>query len=170
MQAGKRLLHSISRVAHEMEPDIPLYNVRTMEQQISGSIAQHRLAMALLSAFAGIALLLAALGTYGVMSFNVSQRTQELGLRMALGAQQGDILKLVLRQGMSLAAAGIASGIVAAFALSRIMASQLYRISATDPMTYGVVVAMLIVVALLSCLVPARRAMKVNPMVSLRYE
>ncbi len=158
------------RMAHELEPDIPLYNVRTMEQQISGSISQLRLAMALLAIFAGLALLLAALGAYGVLSFTVSQRTQELGLRMALGAQPWDVLRLVLKQGMSLAVAGIASGLVAAAALGRVMASQIYGVSSTDPAIYGAVTATLLLAALLACLVPARRAMQVDPLISIRHE
>jgi putative ABC transport system permease protein len=158
------------RIVRAVDPDIPLYNIRTMERQVSDSVAQRRLAMALLGGFAVLALILASAGVYAVMAFAVAQRTREIGVRMALGAVPSDILRLVLRRGMMLAAAGIASGVSVAFVLSRLMASQLYRVSTRDPSVYAAVVCALLLVALSACIVPARRAANVDPLVSLRYE
>jgi putative ABC transport system permease protein len=153
-----------------LDKDQPLYNVRTMEQVMSESIARQRFSMLLIAVFAGVGLVLASVGIYGVMSYAVAQRTHEIGVRMALGASAGDVLKMVVRQGMVMALIGTGLGLIAAFLLSRVIASLLFDVSATDPLTYLLISALLIGVALLACLIPARRATRVDPMVALRYE
>ena len=150
--------------------DIPLANLRTMEDVIAQSVLRRKFAMMLLSVFAGLAMLLAAIGLYGVMSYTVSQRTHEVGIRMALGAQKVDVLKLIVGQGMTLVGAGIVLGIVASIALTRLISSLLFGISARDPLVFGLFAALLAGVALLANYVPALRATKVDPMIALRYE
>jgi putative ABC transport system permease protein len=149
---------------------IPVTKVQTMTDVMSASIAGQQFNMALMGIFAGVALALAAVGIYGVASYSVTQRTREIGIRMALGAQGSDVLRLILRQGGTLAAIGVASGLAAAFAVTRLMSSLLYGVTATDPVTFAVVSLLLAGVALVACFVPARRATKVDPMVALRYE
>ena len=143
---------------------------QTMNEVIAGTLADRRFSMVLLQAFAGIALLLASLGLYGVISYLVGQRTHELGIRMALGAQRRDVLRLVLNHGMKMALGGVAIGLVAALGLTRLMSKMLYGVSATDPLTFIAIALLLTGVALLACLLPARRATKVDPLVALRYE
>jgi len=150
--------------------DQPIYGVRTMEQIIAGSLAQRRFTMLLLIIFASTALVLAAVGIYGVMSYAVSRRTHELGVRMALGASRGEILTLVVREGMALAAIGTLGGLTVAFGLTRLMASLLYGVRPADPATFAAVSLLLVGIALLACYLPAWRATKVDPMVALRYE
>jgi putative ABC transport system permease protein len=153
-----------------IDKDQPLYNVRTMEQVLWESVARQRFNMLLITIFAGIGLILAAVGIYGVISYSVTQRTHEIGIRMALGAQSIDVLKMVLGQGLLLAVVGIGVGIGAALLLTRVMASLLFGVSATDPLTFLVISLLLTTVALLACYIPARRAMRVDPMIALRHE
>jgi putative ABC transport system permease protein len=155
---------------HSIDKDLPVFNVRTMDQLLDESIAQQQLAMALLGSFALLALMLAAMGIYGVMSYAVTQRTHEIGVRMAMGAQPSDVLRLVVGQGLTLALIGVAVGISAALAMTRLMASMLFGVSSTDPLTFISISLLLIAVAALACYVPARRAARVDPMVALRYE
>jgi ABC-type antimicrobial peptide transport system permease subunit len=141
-----------------------------MDSLLSETVAQPRLQTGLLGLFAGVALLLAAVGLYGVLAYSVTQRQREIGVRMALGAQNGNVLGLVIWQGMRLALAGTVIGVVAALALTRVIRSLLYGITPTDPLTFGAVSLLLTIVALLACWLPARRALKVHPMEALRYE
>ncbi|MGA2095323.1 MAG: ABC transporter permease [Candidatus Acidiferrum sp.] len=150
--------------------DYVMSKSQTMDEIISDSLASQRFSMAVLGIFAVIALALASVGIYGVISYLVQQRTQEIGVRVALGAKRGDVLRLVLGEGMKMAVAGVAIGLVAAFGLTRLMASLLYGVSATDPLTFTIVAFLLTTVALAACYIPARRAMRVDPMVALRYE
>jgi putative ABC transport system permease protein len=154
----------------EVDKDMPVYRVTTMERMVADSMAQRRFSMFLFGIFAAIALTLAVVGLYGVMSYAVAQRTHEIGLRMALGAQRGDILKMIVGQGMLIIAVGLAVGLLGALALTRVMSSLLYEVSATDPLTYAGIALLLASVALLASYLPARRATKVDPMVALRYE
>jgi putative ABC transport system permease protein len=153
-----------------IDPNQPISNVSTLEKVVDDSIAQRRLNMLLMGLFGGLALLLSAVGIYGLLSHAVTQRTQEMGIRMALGAQVGDVLKLVLRQGMMLALAGEAIGLVAAFLLTRLIRGLLFGVTPNDATTFVAVAGVLAVVALLACYLPARRATKVDPLVALRYE
>lgn len=164
-------LISIARAkVRELDRDVPISNVNTMEQLVAQSVAQRRFGMFLLGTFALLALLLAAIGIYGVVSYSVTQRTQEIGVRMALGASAADVLKMVLRNGMSLALIGVGLGLVGAFGLTRLMSRLLFEVTPTDVTTFALVSVGLISVALLACYLPARRAMKVDPLEALRYE
>jgi putative ABC transport system permease protein len=154
----------------EVDKEQPITSPRTMEMAISDSVTQQRLNVILLGIFGVLALVLAALGIYGVMAYSVTQRTHELGIRLALGAQRQDVLSLIITQGMKLALSGVALGLLAAFALTRLMERLLFGVDATDPLTFAVIAVGLLLVALLACWIPARRATRVDPMLALRCE
>jgi putative ABC transport system permease protein len=161
---------AIRGVVRSLDPNQPVYEIMTMEERVAGALAPRRLNLLLLGAFAGLALLLAAVGIYGVMSYVVSQRTHEIGVRMALGAQRSDILQLIINQGMLLVGSGVAAGLIAALALTRSLRSLLYGIGPLDPIAFLTAPALLLVIALLACWFPARRATKADPMQALRCE
>jgi predicted permease len=172
-----RTVNDPSQVANAMrtevaaiDPDQPVSSLMTMDQRISDSIAPRRFNMFILGLFAALALILAAIGIYGIMAFTVIQRTHEIGLRMALGASTGDVVKLILRSGLKLALIGIALGLLASFAAARVLSSLLFEVSATDPAIFVIDALLLAVAALLASYIPARRAMKVDPLIALRYE
>ena len=164
------LAASIASEVRSMDPNIPIFDVKTMDQRLSESLARRRFAMLALGVFAGFALLLAVIGIYGVISYSVAQRTNELGIRLALGASQVDVLRLVLSAGFKLALIGIAVGVVLSFAVTRFLSSLLFGVRTTDLFTFSALSILLIVVSLLACYLPARRATKVDPLVALRYE
>ena len=164
------LANSLTKEARAIEPNVPAFDVKTMEQRLSDSLARRRFAMTALGLFALVAMALAAVGIYGVMSYAVAQRTREIGVRVALGAQGRDVLGLVIRQGMLLALVGIGLGLVGAAGVTRVMGSLLFGVGATDPLTFAAIALLLAASALLACYLPARRATKVDPMVALRYE
>ena len=164
------IMGQVRETVKEIDPRQVVYNVQTMDDVVATSYAARQLTMMLLGVFAGLALLLACVGIYGVISYFVGQRTQEIGIRMALGAQRSDILQLVLGEGTKMALLGAAVGIAASLGLTRLMAKQLYGVSAHDPFTYVSVALLLILVAIAACYIPARRAMRVDPMASLRCE
>jgi putative ABC transport system permease protein len=154
----------------KIDPELPMASVATMDQLLADSLSRSRFTMLLLGIFAAVALLLAAVGIYGLIAYSVTQRTQELGIRIALGAQRRDVLRLVLTQGTRLTLLGVAIGVFAALVLSRLLATLLFGVSATDPLTFAGVAGLLAFVALLACFIPARRATRVDPIVALRYE
>ncbi|MFL6255659.1 MAG: ABC transporter permease [Pyrinomonadaceae bacterium] len=164
------IVPAVREALREVDPYQPVSLVRTLDEVLGRDTAQRRVGVILLAAFAGLALLLAALGIYGVLAFFVVQHTPEIGVRMALGASPADMLRMVVGRGMKLALAGVGLGLLAAFALTRLIESQLFGISASDPLTFAGLALLLAAVALLACLVPALRATKVDPLVALRYE
>ncbi|HKQ89228.1 MAG TPA: ABC transporter permease [Blastocatellia bacterium] len=165
------LMASAVRAAvRDIDPALPIFGMQAMTDLVADSLVRPRFLSILLGSFSAIALVLAAVGIYGVMAYSVSQRTQEIGVRMALGARSSDVMKMVLTQGTKLAAVGVGIGLAGAFALTRLMSTLLFEVSVTDPATFAAVVALLAVIALMACYVPARRATKVDPMVALRIE
>ncbi|MGA9774078.1 MAG: ABC transporter permease [Blastocatellia bacterium] len=164
------VMSSIRSAVSSVDSNISAVNLQPMSNLVSGSVAQPRFQMILLSTFAALALILSTVGLYGVMSYLVTQRTREIGVRMALGASSTDVLRLVVGQGMALALVGVGVGLLSAFAVTRLMSSLLYGVTATDPVTFAAISLLLLGVALLACAVPARRATKVDPMIALRYE
>jgi putative ABC transport system permease protein len=167
---AQALAYVVRRETQAVDPEVPASNIRTMDQYLTKAVAAQRFNLWLLAIFAGAALLLAATGLYGVMSYAVTQRAREIALRMALGAQPGNVLRLIVGQGMKLAMLGVAVGLAAALALTRLMARLLFNVSATDPATFAFIVLLLTAVALLACYLPARRATRVNPIVALQNE
>jgi putative ABC transport system permease protein len=157
----------LRREVQTLDKDQPIYNVRTMDDVVIHSLGTRRVSMQLFAVFACAALLLAALGIYGVMAYSVTQRTQEIGIRMALGAQKSDVLRLVISQGMTLTIIGVIVGLAGAFGLTRVLGSLLFGVTATDPATFVAIPLLLIFVSLIACYLPARRAARLNPTVAL---
>src|SRR5262249_15599569 len=154
----------------EIDPALPVYEMITMDERLSNSVAARRFNLLLLGGFAALALLLAGVGVYGVISYVASQRTREIGIRMALGAQRADIARLFIKQGMAVVMLGTALGLLGALALTRLMSSLLFNVGANDPLTFSCVALLLSLVALAACYLPARRAARIDPLASLRRE
>jgi putative ABC transport system permease protein len=164
------LRSAIQQEFKQLDAMLPLANFRTMPELVAKSVARPRFSTLLLGLFAAAALLLTVVGLYGVVAYGVNQRTREIGIRMALGAQRQNVLALVIRQGMQPAIAGVGIGMVGAFALMRLLAGQLYEIKPTDPITFGIVAFGLLVISMVACYIPARRATKIDPMAALHIE
>jgi predicted permease len=169
-QTPQALSATIHRTVEALDPTLPVVKLQTMDDVFADAIGRPRLLAQLLGIFAALALLLAALGAYGVLSYMVAERRREIGIRMALGADRGSVLAMVLRQGLGLTAAGVIIGLVIAFAVNRVLTSLLFGVQPNDPLTVGGVVALIAAVALVACIVPAHSATRVNPMVVLREE
>jgi putative ABC transport system permease protein len=164
------LATSVRNSVWAVDKDQTVANMDSMEHIVAGAVARQRFSMLLLAIFAGVALVLAAVGIYGVMSYSVAQQTREIGIRMALGAQRSDVLKMTIKQGLKLVGLGLVIGLAAAFVLTRVMATLLFGISATDPLTFITISFVLLVVAMVASYIPSVRAMRVDPMVALRYQ
>jgi ABC-type antimicrobial peptide transport system permease subunit len=164
------LLGTLRNEVLAVNKNVPVFAVQTMTEQIAGQLAVDRMIAVLLSIFGGVALLLAAIGIYGVMAYAVAQRTREIGIRLALGAERSDILTMIVRRGLTLALVGAGIGLALAFSLTRVVKTLLFGISATDPLTFSAISILLVAVALLASYFPARRATKVDPMSALRNE
>jgi putative ABC transport system permease protein len=164
------MLAAVASEVAALDSDLPIYDVSTVEARVAGSLGRRRFSMLMLGGFAVIAMLLAVIGIYGVISYSVEQRTHEIGVRLALGASSGQVLWLVLRQGMLLGILGITLGLAGALALTRLMSGLLYGVNAADPLTFGAVSLVLAGIALLAQLLPARRAARVDPMIALRHQ
>jgi putative ABC transport system permease protein len=161
---------AIQRTVHALDPSLPEYEATTMDAWLDSTVSARRFNVMLLLAFGALALTLAAIGTYGVIAYSVNQRTQEIGIRMALGASQRDVLRMVVGGGLRLAAAGVAIGVALSLAAGRFISTLLFGVRATDPLTFSVVAATLLTTAAIAAWIPARRATRVDPMVALRYE
>jgi ABC-type antimicrobial peptide transport system permease subunit len=161
---------AVNHELHDLDRDLPTYRVITMDQRIAESLSRRRFTTILLALFAGLALALATVGIYGVMAYLVSQGARELGIRMALGADQPAILRMVIRQGLVLALCGVGIGLIAAVAFGRLVSGLLFGVRSTDPVTFGAIAILLTAVALLASYIPARRAARIDPMISLRCE
>jgi putative ABC transport system permease protein len=168
--APESLLTPLRQTVEAMNKDLPVFQANTMEQYLGAAVAQPKLNMTLLMIFAGVAVVLTAVGIYGVMAYSVAQRTQEIGIRMALGAQKQDVLRMIVGQGLRLVIAAMVIGLFAAFAVTKSIASLLYGVGATDFATLGSVGALLATIATVACWLPARRASGVNPITALRSE
>jgi putative ABC transport system permease protein len=160
----------VKQAVWSVDRDQPVWKIRTVEYLMTVNVASQRFVLSLMLSFAALALLLTALGIYGVISYSVNLRTHEIGIRMALGARESDVLRLVLRQGLVLALIGIGVGLCGAFIVTRFLTTLLFGVSALDPLTFAAVALVLLLVTLFACYIPARRATKVDPMVALRYE
>jgi putative ABC transport system permease protein len=166
----EHLGEAVRQVVESVDPNVPVHSISSMDEIIARSLADRRFALELLGVFAAVALLLAAVGIYGVMAYSFSQRTHEVGIRMALGAQRLDILRMALGEGMRIVVIGLASGLVGAAIVSRIFRSMLFDVAPADPITYFAVSAILAGVAIFACYIPARRATRIDPLVALREE
>jgi ABC-type antimicrobial peptide transport system permease subunit len=164
------LADALRNEVHRLDPALAVADVQLLDRVVESSVSTPRFAFVLVGLFAGLAIVLAAIGTYGVISYSVTQRTSEFGLRMALGAQQRDVLKLVLSQAGKLALAGTALGVIASLAMARVLKSLIFNVSPTDPATFSAVAFIVMIVALVACYIPARRATEADPMNSLRAE
>jgi len=164
------VLSAIRQRVHALDASLPISTVRTMDEWLANSAAQPRLNAVLLLVFAGVAMVIAAVGIYSVLAYSVNQRTREIGLRMALGAPQRHVLSMVVREGMTVGAVGVVSGLVVAFAVSRVLSSLVFGVEVRDPLTYLAVAIGLGIVALVACVIPARKASRVDPIVALRYD
>ena len=164
------VVRAVREQVHAIDPDEPVFHVNTMDDLVRGSVAQPRFRAMLLGVFAGVALALAIIGLYGVISYSVSQRSNEMGVRSALGAEKSDLLRLILGEGARLAVAGIAIGLLLGFSLSRLASKLLYGVRPYDPLTFVAIPALLLVVALAATYLPALRATRSDPMIALRYE
>ncbi|MDB6040841.1 MAG: permease, partial [Verrucomicrobiales bacterium] len=169
-QQVEALVPAVRSLLREIDPTLPLTDYRSLEQLVDQAVSPRRFVVLLLGGFSFLALLLASLGIYGVLSYSVTQRTQEIGIRMAIGAQRSTVLKLIMGDGVKLALIGVASGLIAAFVLTRLMSSLLFGIGTTDPVTFAFNAVLLFGVALLACYLPAWRATRIHPMVALRQE
>ena len=163
-------MNEVRAAVWSVNPNLPLASVRTMANVYGKSVARTSFTLVMLGIAASMALALGVIGIYGVISYTVSQQVREIGIRLALGAQSGDVLSMVLKEGAKLALLGVFIGVFAAFGLARLMTSLLFGVTAHDPLTFACVATLLVSVTLLACYVPARRSMKIDPMVALRYE
>jgi ABC-type antimicrobial peptide transport system permease subunit len=168
--SAEALAPQIRRIVQGMDPTLPVVKLRSMEDVFTESVSRPRFLAQLLGLFAGLALLLASIGTYGILSYSVSERRREIGIHMALGASRGNVLGMILGQGLRLTAAGLVAGIAAAFALTRLLRTQLFNVTPSDPATLIAVAGFIALVALIACYIPASRATRVDPMVVLRDE
>jgi putative ABC transport system permease protein len=166
LAAAAAIRHQVNR----LDPDQPIANVRTMDERIARSLSGRRFNMVMLGLFAVLALTLAAVGIYGIVAYSVTERTHEIGVRLALGAQRRDVVAMVVRHGMIMTVAGTGVGLAAAFAVVRVMSGLLFGVSAADPVTFIAIPVLLLAVALAACYIPARRATRVDPMIALRTE
>jgi ABC-type antimicrobial peptide transport system permease subunit len=166
----RTIIPAVRNIVSQLDSSLPLFSVRTETEQIDRSFFQERLIARASSFFGALSLLLACIGLYGLLSYEVSRKTREIGIRMALGARSSDVLRLIIRQGVELSAVGAALGILGALGSTRYLASLLYGVRPYDPVTFGAVALLLALVALAACYIPARRAMCVDPMVALRHE
>jgi putative ABC transport system permease protein len=164
------LATSVRNAIWSIDKDQPVSNIDSMEHIVAGAVARQRFSMLLLAIFAGLALVLAAVGIYGVMSYSVAQQTREIGVRIALGAKRSDVLVMTVKNGLKLAAVGVLFGLVAAFVMTRVLTSLLFGVGATDPVTFMIVALVLITVATLASYIPALRATRVDPMIALRAQ